>query len=71
MGKDGAAELKVMRETAAVTIAQDKESSVVFGMPGEAVRLSAARYILSPDEIVAFLSTMVSNISFHAGGFYE
>ena len=34
MGRDGAAELKQMREKGAITIAQDKESSVVHGMPG-------------------------------------
>ncbi|MEE8319262.1 MAG: chemotaxis-specific protein-glutamate methyltransferase CheB [bacterium] len=46
MGKDGAEELKKMRDKGSVTIAQDKETSVVFGMPGEAVQLDAAEYIL-------------------------
>ena len=36
MGKDGAWELKLMKEQGAVTIAQDRDSSVVHGMPGEA-----------------------------------
>jgi len=52
MGKDGAAELKLMREKGAVTIVQDEESSVVYGMPGEAIRLDAALYVLSPEAIV-------------------
>ncbi|HHC24719.1 MAG TPA: chemotaxis-specific protein-glutamate methyltransferase CheB [Desulfobacterales bacterium] len=55
MGKDGAPELKLMREAGAVTIAQNKESSVVHGMPGEAIKLEAAKHILSPEEIADFL----------------
>ncbi len=56
MGKDGARELKLLREKGAVTIAQDKESSVVYGMPGEAVALNAATYVLPPARIAEFLS---------------
>jgi two-component system chemotaxis response regulator CheB len=58
MGKDGARELRLMREKGAVTIAQDKESSVVYGMPGEAVALNAATYVLPPARIAEFLSGM-------------
>ncbi|PKL50641.1 MAG: chemotaxis response regulator protein-glutamate methylesterase [Candidatus Riflebacteria bacterium HGW-Riflebacteria-2] len=56
MGKDGAQELKLMKDKGAITIAQDAESSVVFGMPGEAVRLDAATSVLSPAEIADMLS---------------
>jgi two-component system chemotaxis response regulator CheB len=56
MGKDGASELKLMKEKGAVTIAQDRESSVVYGMPGEAVAINAAAYILPPARIAEFLS---------------
>jgi len=56
MGKDGAQELKLMRERGAVTIAQDRESSLVYGMPGEAVAINAAAYVLSPVRIAEFLS---------------
>ena len=55
MGRDGAAELKLMKDIGAITIAQDKESSVVHGMPGEAIKLDAARYVLSPEQIAATL----------------
>lgn len=58
MGDDGALELKLMKDKGAVTIAQDRESSVIFGMPGEAVRLDAASYILPPGMIVAALTQM-------------
>lgn len=51
MGCDGAAELRLMRERGALTFAQDKESSVVHGMPGEAIRLEAAMHVLSPEKI--------------------
>jgi len=59
MGRDGAIELKEMRDKGAVTFAQTKESAVVFGMPGEAVKLDAATYILSPEEIADSLAALV------------
>lgn len=55
MGKDGAEELKLMREKGAVTIAQDKDSSLIFGMPGEAIKIGAAVHIFNPGEIISFL----------------
>lgn len=59
MGRDGAAELKLMRDCGAITIAQDKESCIVFGMPGEALKLEAAEYSLSPDQIADMLVKLV------------
>jgi two-component system chemotaxis response regulator CheB len=56
MGKDGAQELKRMKESGSVTIVQDKESSIVYGMPGAAVAINAAAYVLSPAGIAEFLS---------------
>lgn len=58
MGKDGARELKSLRDRGAVTIAQDAETSVVHGMPGEAIRLNAATYVLPPDEIAVVLKEL-------------
>jgi two-component system chemotaxis response regulator CheB len=55
MGRDGAAELKQMRDVGAVTIAQDRDSSVVHGMPGHAIELGGATYILSADAIAGAL----------------
>ncbi|AKA68364.1 chemotaxis-specific protein-glutamate methyltransferase CheB [Clostridium scatologenes] len=52
MGRDGAKELKLLKDKGALTVVQDKESSVVYGMPGEAVKLGAETYILSPEKIV-------------------
>ncbi|MBI2976690.1 MAG: chemotaxis-specific protein-glutamate methyltransferase CheB [Chloroflexi bacterium] len=59
MGKDGAEELRLMKENGAITIAQDKESSVIHGMPGEAIRLGGATYELPPEGIAAALAALV------------
>jgi len=56
MGKDGAAELQTLQKKGALTIAQDEASSVVNGMPGEAVKLRAASYVLPPVEIARLLN---------------
>ena len=55
MGSDGAKELKLLRDTGAETIAQSKDSALIFGMPGVAIELGAAKYILSAEEIGKFL----------------
>lgn len=52
MGKDGAQELMRLRNEGSYTFVQDEESCLVFGMPGEAVKLGAACSVLSPHEIV-------------------
>lgn len=56
MGRDGADGLLALRRAGAVTIAQDAESCVVNGMPGEAVRLGAADHVLSPEKIAEILA---------------
>jgi len=57
MGRDGADELLLMKNKGALTIAQDKESSVIHGMPGEAIKLGAARHVLPPEKIVEILNS--------------
>lgn len=51
MGKDGATGLKAMRDAGATTLAQDEETSLVFGMPREAIALGAASEVLGLDEM--------------------
>ena len=63
MGKDGAGELKLMKDTGAVTIAHDRDSSVVHGMPGEAIGLGGATHVLPADEIADALVALVSHRS--------
>ncbi len=57
MGADGAKGLLAMKESGAYTIAQDEATSVVFGMPKEAIELGAADKIvplsLIAQEIIA------------------
>jgi two-component system chemotaxis response regulator CheB len=61
MGRDGASELRLLKEHGAVTFAQDRESSVVHGMPGEAIKLDAAMLVLPLEKIAAVLTNLVNN----------
>ena len=53
MGKDGARGLLEMRNAGSRTIAQDEATSVVWGMPGEAVALNAAEKVLPLHDVAA------------------
>jgi two-component system chemotaxis response regulator CheB len=59
MGRDGASGLLDLRRAGGVTIAQDEQSCIVFGMPREAIRLDAAAYVLPAAEIVALVASQV------------
>lgn len=58
MGRDGAIGLQAMRQKGHHTIAQNQESSAVYGMPKAAVALNAAIDILSLDQIAHRLTTV-------------
>jgi len=62
MGSDGAKEIKSLRDTGALTIAQDEESCLVFGMPGEAIIKGAIQYIQNPDQIANLLLDMENKL---------
>ncbi|MFW5740325.1 MAG: protein-glutamate methylesterase/protein-glutamine glutaminase [Myxococcota bacterium] len=53
MGDDGARGLKEMRDAGATTIAQDEKTSVVYGMPAEAVKHGGAMHVLPLGRIAA------------------
>lgn len=59
MGRDGADGLLQMKKHGGVTIVQNEESCIVYGMPGEAVRIHAEDYILPIDEIAPSLLKMM------------
>jgi two-component system chemotaxis response regulator CheB len=60
MGRDGALGLLEIRNAGGITVAQDEPTSVVFGMPGEAVRLGAAKHVLPLSDIGPFLARSVT-----------
>lgn len=62
MGHDGAKELLMMKEAGAMTIAQDQESSLIFGMPKEAIAIGAIKYVLSLQQIIDFLKSIAQAV---------
>lgn len=68
MGRDGAEGLLAMKQKGGVTIAQDKESSIVFGMPKEAIQLGAATKVLPLNAIASTLNMITFNSQTHKQG---
>jgi two-component system chemotaxis response regulator CheB len=62
MGKDGAVGLKEMREAGCPTVAQDEATSVVWGMPGEAVAIGAAVETLPLPDIARRIRTLAESM---------
>lgn len=60
MGRDGAAGLKTLKDAGWRTIAQDESSSIVWGMPGAAVKLGAADQVLPLEKIGPIISEMMN-----------
>jgi two-component system chemotaxis response regulator CheB len=58
MGDDGARGLLAMAQAGAFTIAQDENTSTVYGMPKEAVRFGAARQVLPISKIAPVLTSL-------------
>jgi len=59
MGADGAAGLKKMREAGAVTIGQDKETCVIYGMPKVAFEMGAVQHQLPLNSIASKIKTFI------------
>jgi two-component system chemotaxis response regulator CheB len=57
MGGDGASGMLEMKQNGAYTIAQDEATSVVFGMPKEAIKLGGVDTVLGLDKITSDVLT--------------
>jgi two-component system, chemotaxis family, protein-glutamate methylesterase/glutaminase len=64
MGSDGAAGLKRMKDSGAITIIQDQESCVIPSMPSEALALEPSHLVLSPPEIAHTISALWQKTEF-------
>ncbi|HZT82138.1 MAG TPA: chemotaxis protein CheB, partial [Gemmataceae bacterium] len=60
MGDDGVAGLRAVRQAGGQVIAQDEDSSVVWGMPGAAVAAGLADSVLPLDAIPIRLAELVT-----------
>lgn len=56
MGSDGAKGMLELYETGAMTFAQNEQSSVIYGMPREAIKLNAAKMTGTPEELIQWLN---------------
>lgn len=63
MGKDGAAGMQLIKQAGGLTIAQDRETSVIFGMPKEAIEMDAVKQVLALPEITPFLENIIRSSS--------
>jgi two-component system, chemotaxis family, protein-glutamate methylesterase/glutaminase len=61
MGDDGASGLLEMREAGALTIAQNEATCVVFGMPREAIRRGAAKFVTPLDKIAGTIMAWLAS----------
>lgn len=59
MGRDGVDGLEELRRVGGITVAQDEETSVVFGMPRAALESGAAKFSLALPQIADHLCEMV------------
>lgn len=59
MGKDGAMAIKKIHDVGGTTIAQDSESSVVFGMNRQAIEMGGIDYIINIDEMMSKMTEVI------------
>lgn len=60
MGRDGVEGMRAIAQWGGITIAQDEESSTIFGMPKEAIAANAARYVLPLAKIAPALQELLN-----------
>jgi two-component system chemotaxis response regulator CheB len=63
MGSDGAKGMLKLRESGAITVAQDEKSCVVFGMPKAAIELGAVQHVVPLTNISPFVLDLVRKSS--------
>ena len=61
MGRDGAVGMRAIAQAGGITIAQDEQSSVVFGMPKHAIELKAAGYVLPLENIARVIASLAND----------
>lgn len=61
MGSDGADGIQKIKDAGGQTIAQDEESSVIFGMPSVAIENKCVDHVLPLNEISTFLINLAKN----------
>lgn len=64
MGDDGARGMKAIKEAGGATVAQDEETSIIFGMPAVAIREGSADRVLPLDEIAKEIQRLAQGKEF-------
>jgi two-component system chemotaxis response regulator CheB len=63
MGSDGARGSKAIKSAGGLVIAQDEASSVIFGMPAEAIKTGAVEQVLNIDDIYPAIEKRVLGLT--------
>jgi two-component system chemotaxis response regulator CheB len=62
MGKDGANAMGLIKAKGGYTIAQDKQTSIIFGMPAEAIRLGVVDEVIPLNQIAARAAQAITSV---------